>query len=199
MRHLVSLYVLLRLVQCQCLATIPQNIAIFSKKNGLSIPFSMKYTKSANPSKRGRIIPWRIIREKIHSNSIDSLIRTTFFPVGFPEKTPPGLLRYCIWSWIQDLSTQMRAILATQRVLEGVGVGKQGATALSATINFLVRDGFGMASTLFFTALASNKFRSNVKKWRLFADIINDVGITLEVAATLVPRHFFLPMICKCR
>eukprot|EP00557_Chaetoceros_sp_GSL56_P013143 CAMPEP_0176483444 /NCGR_PEP_ID=MMETSP0200_2-20121128/3922_1 /TAXON_ID=947934 /ORGANISM="Chaetoceros sp., Strain GSL56" /LENGTH=359 /DNA_ID=CAMNT_0017879847 /DNA_START=455 /DNA_END=1534 /DNA_ORIENTATION=- len=90
----------------------------------------------------------------------------------------------------------MRAILATQRVLEGVGVGKEGATALSASINFLVRDGFGMASTLVFTALASNRFRSNVKKWRLFADVINDVGITLEVAATLVPRKFFLPMIC---
>lgn len=81
-------------------------------------------------------------------------------------------------------------------MLEGVGVGREGATALSASINFILRDGCGMASTLMFTAVSSNKFRSDVKKWRLFADLMNDVGITLEVAATLVPRHLFLPMIC---
>ena len=96
-----------------------------------------------------------------------------------------------------DLSTQLRAVLATQRVLEGVGVGKEGATALSASLNFIMRDGCGMVSTLLFTALASSRFRSDVKKWRILADVMNDIGITLEVAATLVPTYFFLPMICK--
>ncbi len=125
-----------------------------------------------------------------------SVVRSTFLPIGFPNKTPPGYLSYALWSWIQDLSTQLRAILATQRVLEGIGVGREGATALSASLNFIVRDGCGMASNLIFTAASADKFRSNVKKWRLFADIMNDVGITLEVAATLVPASLFLPMIC---
>jgi hypothetical protein len=53
-----------------------------------------------------------------------------------------------------------------------------------------------MAATLLFTAGAASFFRSDVKRWRLFADLIVDVGITLEVAATLVPRSLFLPMIC---
>ena len=129
---------------------------------------------------------------------IKSIVKNTFLPIGFPEKTPHGYLSFSIWSWIQDLSTQLRAILATQRVLEGVGVGREGATALSASINFIVRDGFGMASTLMFTAFSSNKFKSDVKKWRLFADVMNDIGITLEAAATLVPKNLFLPIICEC-
>jgi hypothetical protein len=137
------------------------------------------------------------IKDTLKWQEVKSIVKTTFLPIGFPEKTPHGYLSFSMWSWTQDISTQLRAILATQRVLEGVGVGREGATALSASINFIVRDGFGMASTLMFTALSSDKFRSNVKKWRLFADMINDVGITLEVAATLVPRHLFLPMICK--
>lgn len=128
---------------------------------------------------------------------LKSIVKKTFLPDGFPNKTPPGYLSYSIWSWVQDLSTQLRAILATQKVLEGLGVGREGATALSASINFIVRDGCGMASNLIFTATSSDKFKSDVKKWRLFADIMNDVGITLEVAATLVPSYFFLPMICK--
>ena len=128
---------------------------------------------------------------------LKSAITTTFLPTGYPKRTPEGYLSYSIWSWIQDLSTQLRGVLATQRVLEGVGVGREGATALSASLNFIVRDGFGMASTLLFTAFAASKFRANVKRWRLVADIVNDVGITLEVCATLVPRHLFLPMICE--
>ena len=82
-------------------------------------------------------------------------------------------------------------------MLEGVGVGREGATALSALMNFLVRDGCGMAATLIFTSTSSSRFRSDIKRWRLFADIMVDVGISLEVAATLVPRALFLPMICK--
>lgn len=130
------------------------------------------------------------------SQKIRAGIKSTFLPSGYPDKTPEGYLSYSIWSWIQDLSTQLRAVLATQRVLEGIGVGREGATALSASLNFIVRDGCGMASSLLFTAVSSSGFRHDVKKWRLFADIINDVGITLEVAATLVSQHLFLPMIC---
>ena len=197
----LSLLILFRLLlNCKSLATRPpshhdlQNLDIISKKNGLSTRFSINSCgESAIKS------PKDIFRFdcSLKVDQIRSTMRSTFLPNGFPEKTPTGYLEFSIWSWIQDLSTQLRAIIATQRVLEGVGVGRQGATALSASINFIVRDGCGMASTLMFTAASSSKFRSDVKKWRLFGDIINDVGITLEVAATIVPRCFFLPMICK--
>jgi hypothetical protein len=126
---------------------------------------------------------------------IRSGIRATFLPSGYPTKTPPGYLKYSAWSWVQDLSTQLRSVLATQRVLEGVGVGREGATALSALMNYLVRDGCGMGASLLFTSAASSKFRTDVKRWRLFADLMVDLGITLEVTAVLLPRALFLPMI----
>mmetsp|Transcript_24795 Transcript_24795/g.53670 ORF Transcript_24795/g.53670 Transcript_24795/m.53670 type:complete len:534 (+) Transcript_24795:65-1666(+) len=129
-------------------------------------------------------------------NKIQSALSSTFLPAGYPKRTPPGYLTYSMWSWVQDLSTQMRGVLATQRVLEGVGVGKEGATALSASLNFIVRDGCGMLATLLFTSVAASKFRADIKRWRLFADLIVDVGITLEVAATLFPKAWFLPLIC---
>jgi hypothetical protein len=126
---------------------------------------------------------------------LQSAIRSTFLPSGWPTRTPPFYLRYSVWSWVQDLSTQLRSVLATQRVLEGVGVGREGATALSALLNYLVRDGCGMLATLLFTAAASSKFRTDIKRWRLFADIMVDIGITLEVAAVGVPQSLFLPFI----
>jgi len=116
---------------------------------------------------------------------------SVFFPIGYPDSCPPGYLSYASWSWIQDLSTQLRGVLATQRVLEGVGVGRAGATSLSAILNFLVRDGCGMAANLIFTAFASPSFSADAKRWRIFADTMVDIGITLEVMATIVPSTFF--------
>lgn len=133
---------------------------------------------------------WVSLQQKVKS-----ALRSTFLPSGYPSRTPPGYLRYCMFSWTQDMTTQLRSVLATQRVLEGVGVGREGATALSALMNYLVRDGCGMAATLLFTSAASTQFRTDVKRWRLFADLMVDLGITLEVMAVLVPRPLFLPMI----
>jgi len=125
-----------------------------------------------------------------------STLAKTFLPTGFPGKTPPNYLRFSFWSWIQDVSTQLRSVLATQRILEGVGVGSSEATALSALFNYLVRDGCGMAAGLLFTYAASSRFRTDSKRWRIFADVSVDIGITLEVVATLFPKPLFLPCIC---
>jgi hypothetical protein len=109
------------------------------------------------------------------TQSVLSYIKATFLPAGFPEKTPKGYMSYAIYSWLQDLSTQLRGVLAAQRLLEGVGVGREGATALSALLAYLVRDGFGMLANLLFTSISSTTypFRFDVKRWRLFADLIN--------------------------
>lgn len=36
-----------------------------------------------------------------------------------------------------------------------------------------------MACSLVFSSLAATSFDGNTKEWRLFADVINDVGLTL--------------------
>lgn len=123
-----------------------------------------------------------------HSHQIDTLRRTNY-------------LRYILYDNIQDLSTSLRSVLATQRILHGVGVGRSGATALSATINFLIRDGCGMVASLLFTSYVAHSFRRNVKRWKYFADIMVDFGITLEILApsvlTIPVLHgWFLPLLC---
>lgn len=191
-------------VSCLAVNNAPRKIirVISTKKNGgLSKTFVLDGAPSTNAD-GGAIIMTTSKRTTNHSLSrsikqIQAALRSTFLPSGYPTKTPPGYLQYSAWSWIQDTSTQLRSVLATQRVLEGVGVGREGASALSALMNFLVRDGCGMAATLIFTSTSASRFRTDIKRWRLFADIMVDIGITLEVAATQVPREFFLPMICE--
>lgn len=97
---------------------------------------------------------------------------------------------------LQDLTTALRSVLATQRVLEGVGVGREGATALAATLDFLIRDGCGMIASLVLTSGFSSTFRRDIKRWKLFADAAVDAGITLEVVAPSLPSRWFLPVLC---
>ncbi|GKY98733.1 hypothetical protein MPSEU_000829600 [Mayamaea pseudoterrestris] len=149
-----------------------------------SIPTSKK--KLAKQQQQSRFRPL---------GTLKAAFRSTFLPSGYPSKSRQQFLEYCTWSLVQDLTTQLRSVLATQRVLEGVGVGRPGATALSALLNFLCRDGCGMAASLFFTSLAASKFKYHVKQWRLLADVMIDVGITLEVLAVQMPPAYFLAMI----
>jgi len=52
------------------------------------------------------------------------------------------------------------------------------ASALSAAVNWVFRDGVGMTCSLVFSSLAATSFDGNIKEWRLFADVINDAGLT---------------------
>jgi hypothetical protein len=58
-----------------------------------------------------------------------------------------------------------------------------------------MKDGASLVGGLLFTSLNSYNFGQNIKIWRLFADMINNVGITLNMLAPLFPRYF-LPIVC---
>jgi hypothetical protein len=65
-----------------------------------------------------------------------------------------------------------------------------------------MRDGVGMVGGLCFSYFASPLFDANVQEWRLFADVINDVGLTLDMLAPFWGTRWFLlvsslSMLCK--
>lgn len=57
---------------------------------------------------------------------------------------------------------------------------------------WVMRDGFGMVGSLLFSYMVSSHMDSNIKEWRLFADVANDVGLTLDMLAPLFRRNFAL-------
>jgi hypothetical protein len=134
---------------------------------------------------------WQSLYHRIQSGW-----RSTFLPIGYPHTVPDQYASYVLWACIQDLSTSIRSVLATQHVLQGIGVGQNTATTLSAIQNFMLRDAAGMFSTLSFTAISSSLFSKDVKRWRIFADCMVDIGITLEVMAIQLPKSYFVPVLC---
>lgn len=106
-----------------------------------------------------------------------------FLPIDYPRSVDESYLPYQLYDGLQGLCSYWRGVVATQAVLEAAGVGDAEATAASAALQWALRDGTGMIGGLVFSYMASHKFDIYVKEFRLFADIVNDVALTLDMVA----------------
>ncbi|XP_036446129.1 RUS1 family protein C16orf58 homolog [Colossoma macropomum] len=126
------------------------------------------------------------------SSSITAAFKSVFLPQGYPESVSEDYLQYQLWDTLQAFSSSLSGTLATQASLRGVGVGNQEATVAAATVTWLLRDGTGMLGRIIFAWLKGSKLDSEAKKWRLFADILNDIAMFMEIAAPHFPPFFTL-------
>ena len=119
-----------------------------------------------------------------------------FFPEGYPESVSNDYLTYQAWDTLQAFASSISGSLATKAVLEGVGVGDETATSLAATITWLLRQGAGMIGQILFTWMQGSDLDHNCKKWRLFADILNDSAMCLELSGPLWPSFIIQFILC---
>ncbi|XP_033827493.1 RUS1 family protein C16orf58 homolog [Periophthalmus magnuspinnatus] len=124
-----------------------------------------------------------------------NLFKSVFLPQGFPESVSTDYLQYQLWDTAQAFCSSLSGTLATQASLRGVGVGNQEATVAAATATWILRDGTGMLGRILFAWRKGTKLDSEAKKWRLFADVLNDIAMFMEILAQFFPT-FFLLIIC---
>ncbi|TRY67425.1 hypothetical protein TCAL_11759 [Tigriopus californicus] len=129
--------------------------------------------------------PLERVRVTPHRSRGRNFFRDVFLPIGYPHSVSADYATYQIWDTVQAFASNISGSLATQAVLEGVGVGDDSATALAATITWLLRHGTGMCGQIMFTWIQGSDLDHNCKKWRLFADIMNDSAILIELTAPL--------------
>lgn len=115
--------------------------------------------------------------------SVSHFFRTVFLPQGYPESVSGDYLVYQLWDTIQAFASSITGTLAAQALLKGVGVGDESATVLAATLTWLLKDGTGMVGRIMFAWLQGSNLDCDAKRWRLFADILNDIAIFLEILA----------------
>uniref|UniRef100_A0A8D3A897 RUS family member 1 n=1 Tax=Scophthalmus maximus TaxID=52904 RepID=A0A8D3A897_SCOMX len=125
-------------------------------------------------------------------NSVVGVFKSVFLPQGYPESVSGDYLQYQFWDTVQAFSSSLSGTLATQASLRGVGVGNQEATVAAATITWLLRDGTGMLGRILFAWQKGSKLDSEAKKWRLFADVLNDIAMFMEILAPYFPACFTL-------
>jgi len=118
--------------------------------------------------------------------------RELFLPVGYPSSVRIGYIEYQAYDSLQGLCSYLRGVVTTAAVLRAAGVGDVNADAAGAAMQWALRDGLGMIGGLLFSYSASHRFDSHSKEYRLFADIANNVGLTIDMLAPHVPRSMLL-------
>uniref|UniRef100_A0A8C5AI20 Zgc:162613 n=1 Tax=Gadus morhua TaxID=8049 RepID=A0A8C5AI20_GADMO len=122
-------------------------------------------------------------------NYVIGVFKSVFLPQGYPESVSADYMQYQFWDTVQAFASSLSGTLATQASLRGVGVGNQEATVAAATITWLLRDGTGMLGRILFA------WRKGSLSWyfaRLFADVLNDFAMFMEIVAPHFPASFTL-------
>lgn len=119
-------------------------------------------------------------------------IRAAFLPAGYPASVRPEYFSFQVFDTVQAASSYLRSILTTSAILKASGVGEGAASPMAAAVAWVLRDGFGMCGSLLFAAVVGSNFDENVKEWRLFADLINDLGLSLNMLAPLTGDDYFI-------
>ncbi|KAJ9174163.1 hypothetical protein P3X46_017221 [Hevea brasiliensis] len=115
-----------------------------------------------------------------------------FVPEGFPSSVTSDYVPFQVWDSLQGLSTYIRTMLSTQALLSAIGVGEKSATVIGATFQWFLRDLTGMLGGILFTFYQGSNLDSNAKMWRLVADLMNDLGMLMDLVSPLFPSAFVL-------
>ncbi|XP_019059333.1 PREDICTED: protein root UVB sensitive 3 isoform X4 [Tarenaya hassleriana] len=128
-------------------------------------------------------------------NHVWSRVLQAFVPEGFPGSVTPDYTGFQVWDTLQGLSTYIRMMLSTQALLSAIGVGEKSATVIGATFQWFLRDFTGMLGGILFTFYQGSNLDSNAKMWRLVADLMNDIGMLMDLLSPLFPSAF-LVIVC---
>ncbi|XP_053550361.1 RUS family member 1 [Bombina bombina] len=134
--------------------------------------------------------------------SLRDCLVALLLPHGFPHSVSEDYLEYQCWDTLQAFSSSVTGSLATHALLRGSGVGDSTATVTAATVTWLLRDGTGMVGRILFAWMKGSQLDCDAKRWRLFADLLNDFAIFMEIVAPVFPSVFTLTVcaagVCKC-
>ncbi|UJR36503.1 hypothetical protein I4U23_029224 [Adineta vaga] len=156
---------------------------LYSKSKGFYYP-SSDSIKNVNYQKKQTLIQWFF-----------SIFKEIFLPAGYPNSVSNDYLAYQIWDTIQAFASSITNALAFSAILEGMGVGDEKASVLSATFVWLVKDGVGMVGRILFAWFHGTGLDSNLKMWRFYADILNDLATSIDLIAPFF-KHLLLPITC---
>ncbi|XP_062111448.1 protein root UVB sensitive 3 isoform X4 [Humulus lupulus] len=131
-----------------------------------------------------------IQRSTSYMHHVWSRIFEAFVPEGFPSSVTPDYVPFQVWDSLQGLSTYIRTMLSTQALLSAIGVGEKSATVIGATFQWFLRDLTGMVGGILFTFYQGSNLDSNAKMWRLVADLMNDLGMLMDLTSPLFPSAF---------
>lgn len=132
----------------------------------------------------------RDILSKLNAHTIRHLL-----PSGYPSSVHSSYASYASYSFMASTVSTATMVLSTQSLLLAVGVGQEAAAPISATLNWIIKDGIGQFGGILFASKVSSSTNSvdkDPKKWRMVSAIGMDIAVFMELMTPLFPSHFLM-------
>ncbi|XP_045473543.1 RUS family member 1 [Harmonia axyridis] len=136
--------------------------------------------RKKDPLRIERVVPKPSFGWNIGSFFLN-FFKEILLPHGYPDSVSNDYFEYQVWDTLQAFCSTITGSFTTRAILKGVGVGDAKASALSATITWIMKDGSGMIGRIFFAWWKGSMLDCDCKKWRLFADILNNFAMAIEL------------------
>lgn len=114
-------------------------------------------------------------------HSLKRFFQNLFLPAGYPDSVSTDYIAYQKWDTVQAFCSTISGTLTTHAILKGVGVGSDVANPLSATVTWVLKDGMGHFGRILFAWWKGTELDMDSKKWRIRADILNDVAMGIDL------------------
>mmetsp|Transcript_11152 Transcript_11152/g.20876 ORF Transcript_11152/g.20876 Transcript_11152/m.20876 type:complete len:604 (+) Transcript_11152:151-1962(+) len=141
---------------------------------------------------------WQFKSNQMHNilKAIENHTVKHLLPNGYPHSVHPAYKRYTIYSFLGNTASTITMILSTQTLLLAVGVGQQAAAPISATLNWILKDGIGQFGGILFaskiSSSSSNSIDADPKKWRMVSSLAMDCAMLTELTTSAFPQYFVL-------
>jgi hypothetical protein len=110
-----------------------------------------------------------------------------FLPAGYPSSVTPDYTPYQIYDTLQAFASTIAGLLASRAVFVGMGVGSEEASLVTTMLLYIAQETIGRVATILFAHQFSQRIEAEVKFYRFFADIVNDIAFVLDCLSPGLP------------
>ena len=139
------------------------------------------------PNEKKQDIPMKLI-ESLQNNTIKHLM-----PNNYPLSVHSSYQKYAVFSFIANTASTATMVLSTQSLLLAIGVGQHAAAPISATLNWILKDGIGQFGGILLASKISSSSSSvdaDPKRWRMVSSIAMDCAMMMELMTPAFPGYF---------
>ncbi|KIW09815.1 hypothetical protein PV08_11916 [Exophiala spinifera] len=140
----------------------------------------------------------RLPQRSIPSTSLSILQKciSPFLPAGYPSTVTPDYTPYQIWDSLQAFASTIAGLLASRAVFVGMGVGSEDASLVTTMLLYIAQETIGRVATILFAHRFSQRIEAEVKFYRFFADIVNDIAFVLDCMSPAMPLFARVLTLC---
>ncbi len=121
------------------------------------------------------------------SASLLMRLMDVFLPAGYPATVTPDYTPYQIYDTLQAFASTIAGLLASRAVFVGMGVGDENVSLVTTMLLYIAQETIGRIATILFAHRFSQRIEAEVKFYRFFADIVNDIAFVLDCLSPGLP------------